>query len=212
MVTKVVEKEIVALVQKKENETFQSGKSQGKIYLSYLLADPQTGEETWYKQFNEVSAGEPVQVGEVWRFKVSEKPANNGTIFHNVEKVLGKAGTATATVTDVAGENVVVDVPPTKPTPTNPKPPAQPEENYPMPGVYSKERSIERQVSVKSSVDLLTIRANLLQLVWQTMPGELPEEGADDPRFAIADDMYDWVVKAGKPTELAAAFAAYMQS
>jgi hypothetical protein len=209
MVTKVVEKEIVALVQKKENETFQSGKNQGKIYLSYFLADPETGEETWYKQFNEVTSGEPVQVGEVWRFKVSEKPANNGTIFHNVEKVLGKAGTAT--VTDVAGADVVVDVPPTNPTPpkpANPKPPAQPD----MPGVYNRERSIERQVSVKSSVDLLTIRANLLQLVWQTMPGELPEEGAADPRFAIADDMYDWVVKAGKPTELAAAFAAYMQS
>ena len=210
MVTKVVEKEIVALVQKKENETFQSGKNQGKIYLSYFLADPETGEETWYKQFNEVTSGEPVQVGEVWRFKVSEKPANNGTIFHNVEKVLGKAGTATATVTDVAGADVVVDVPPTNPTPPppNPKPPTQPD----MPGVYNRERSIERQVSVKSSVDLLTIRANLLQLVWQTMPGELPEEGAADPRFAIADDMYDWVVKAGKPTELAVAFAAYMQS
>ena len=208
MVTKAVETEIVGLVQKKESETLKSGKNQGNIYLSYLLADPQTGEETWYKQFNEVSAGEPVQIGEVWRFKVSEKPANNGTIFHNVEKVLGKAGTAT--VTDVAGADVVVDVPPTNPTPPppNPKPPTQPD----MPGVYNRERSIERQVSVKSSVDLLTIRANLLQLVWQTMPGELPEEGAADPRFAIADDMYDWVVKAGKPTELAAAFAAYMQS
>ena len=209
MVTKVVETEIVGLVQKKESETLKSGKNQGNIYLSYLLADPETGEETWYKQFNAVITGEPVQVGEVWRFHVSSKPANNGTIFHNVEKVLGKAGTAT--VTDVAGENVVVDVPPTNPTPpkpANPKPPAQPD----MPGVYNRKRSIERQVSVKSSVDLLTIRANLLQLVWQTMPGELPEEGAADPRFAIADDMYDWVVKAGKPTELAAAFAAYMQS
>ena len=209
MVTKVVEKEIVALVQKKENETFQSGKNQGKIYLSYLLADPQTGEETWYKQFNEVSAGEPVQIGEVWRFKVSEKPANNGTIFHNVEKVLGKAGTAT--VTDVAGADVVVDVPPTNPTPPkppNPKPPAQPD----MPGVYNRERSIERQVSVKSSVDLLTIRANILQLVWQTMPGEIPADGEADPRFAMADDMWDWVTKAGKPTELAAAFATWMQS
>ena len=208
MVTKAVETEIVGLVQKKESETLKSGKNQGNIYLSYLLADPQTGEETWYKQFNAVITGEPVQVGEVWRFHVSSKPANNGTIFHNVEKVLGKAGTAT--VTDVAGEDVVVDTPPTNPTPPppNPKPPTQPD----MPGVYNRERSIERQVSVKSSVDLLTIRANLLQLVWQTMPGELPEEGAADPRFAIADDMYDWVVKAGKPTELAAAFAAYMQS
>jgi hypothetical protein len=209
MVTKAVETEIVGLVQKKESETLKSGKNQGNIYLSYLLADPETGEETWYKQFNAVITGEPVQVGEVWRFHVSSKPANNGTIFHNVEKVLGKAGTAT--VTDVAGEDVVVDTPPTNPTPpkpANPKPPAQPD----MPGVYNRERSIERQVSVKSSVDLLTIRANLLQLVWQTMPGELPEEGAADPRFAIADDMYDWVVKAGKPTELAAAFAAYMQS
>jgi hypothetical protein len=206
---KATESEIVGLVQKKESNTIGSGPNQGNIYLSYQLADPQTGEETWYKQFNAVITGEPVQVGEVWRFHVSSKPANNGTIFHNVEKVLGKAGTAT--VTDVAGENVVVDVPPTNPTPpkpANPKPPAQPD----MPGVYNRERSIERQVSVKSSVDLLTIRANLLQLVWQTMPGELPEEGAADPRFAIADDMYDWVVKAGKPTELAAAFAAYMQS
>ena len=206
---KATESEIVGLVQKKESNTIGSGPNQGNIYLSYQLADPQTGEETWYKQFNAVITGEPVQVGEVWRFHVSSKPANNGTIFHNVEKVLGKAGTAT--VTDVAGADVVVDTPPTNPTPpkpANPKPPAQPD----MPGVYNRERSIERQVSVKSSVDLLTIRANLLQLVWQTMPGELPEEGAADPRFAIADDMYDWVVKAGKPTELAAAFAAYMQS
>ena len=124
MVTKAVETEIVGLVQKKESETLKSGKNQGNIYLSYLLADPETGEETWYKQFNAVITGEPVQVGEVWRFHVSSKPANNGTIFHNVEKVLGKAGTATATatVTDVAGEDVVVDTPPTKPTP----PPADP--------------------------------------------------------------------------------------
>ena len=209
MVTKVVEKEIVALVQKKENETFQSGKNQGKIYLSYLLADPQTGEETWYKQFNEVSAGEPVQIGEVWRFKVSEKPANNGTIFHNVEKVLGKAGTATATVTDVAGEDVVVDTPPTNPTPPkppNPKPPAQPD----MPGVYNRERSIERQVSVKSGVDLLTIRAGILRLVWETMPGEFPDEV--DPRYAVAENMWTWITQTGKPTDWANALATWMQS
>jgi hypothetical protein len=50
--------------------------------------------------------------------------------------------------------------------------------------------------------------------VWQTMPGQLlpTEEGAADPRFALADDMWDWVTKTGKPTELAAAFATWMQS
>jgi hypothetical protein len=129
MVAKVkpTESEIVGLVQKKESNTIGSGPNQGNIYLSYLLADPQTGDETWYKQFNAVTSGEPVQVGEVWRFHVSAKPANNGTVFHNVEKVLGQAGTV-------------------------------------------------------------------------------------DPRFAMADDMWDWVTKAGKPTELAAAFATWMQS
>jgi len=205
---KTQEAEIVGLVQKKESNTIGSGPNQGNIYLSYQLADPQTGEETWYKQFNAVMTGEPVQVGEVWRFHVSSKPANNGTVFHNVEKVLGKAGTvAEGTVTDVTGEDVVVDAPPTKPTPPTPKPPAQPD----IPGVYNRERSIERQVAVKSSVDLLTIRANIIRLVWETMPGEFPEE-AGDPRYAVADDMYDWVVKTGKPTELATAFAAWMQS
>jgi hypothetical protein len=205
---KTQEAEIVGLVQKKESNTIGSGPNQGNIYLSYQLADPQTGEETWYKQFNAVMTGEPVQVGEVWRFHVSSKPANNGTVFHNVEKVLGKAGTvAEGTVTDVTGEDVVVDAPPTKPTPPTPKPPAQPD----IPGVYNRERSIERQVAVKSSVDLLTIRANIIRLVWETMPGEFPEEGGD-PRYAVADDMYDWVVKTGKPTELATAFAAWMQS
>jgi len=206
---KATESEIVGLVQKKESNTIGSGPNQGNIYLSYLLADPQTGDETWYKQFNAVTSGEPVQVGEVWRFHVSAKPANNGTVFHNVEKVLGKAGTvAPGTVTDVAGEDVVVDVPPTNPTPPNPKPPAQPD----MPGVYNRERSIERQVAVKSSVDLANLRASLIQLVWQTMPGEIPADGEADPRYAMADDMWDWVTKTGKPTELAAAFATWMQS
>ena len=203
---KATESEIVGLVQKKESNTIGSGPNQGNIYLSYQLADPQTGEETWYKQFNAVITGEPVQVGEVWRFHVSSKPANNGTIFHNVEKVLGKAGTAT--VTDVAGENVVVDVPPTNPTPPppNPKPPTQPD----MPGVYNRERSIERQVSVKSGVDLLTIRAGILRLVWETMPGEFPDEV--DPRYAVAENMWTWITQTGKPTDWANALATWMQS
>jgi hypothetical protein len=199
MVTKAVEKEIVALVQDKKNDTIQSGKNQGQIYLSYLLADPETGEETWYKQFNQVGSGEPVQPGEVWRFKVSEKPANNGTVFHNVEKVLGQAG-ATDEVTDT-------------PTPNGMSTGAGAvgAGGLDMPGVYNRERSIERQVSVKSAVDLVAIRASLIQLVWQTMPGEIPTDGEVDPRFALADDMWVWIVK-NKPTDLAAAFANYLQS
>ena len=165
--------------------------------MSYLLKDPDTGEETWYKQFNQVGSGESVQPGEIWRFKVSEKPANNGTVFHNVEKVLGQAGATDVTDTPKTG----------------PKPPASTAtDSGGMTGVYNRERSIERQVSVKSAVDLVTIRASLIQLVWQSMPGDIPTDGGEvDPRFALADDMWTWVVK-NKPTDLAAAFANYMQS
>jgi len=210
--TAKMEYEILATVEDKTPDSIKSGANTGKVYYSYKLNDVATGESAWYKQFSEVTTAEPVQPGEMWRFKVEKKPSNNGGIFLNVTKVLGKAETVGegASPTSLSLAETVAAVAHELPTlpqvasfttaPTNTIP------------TSPKDKSIERQVAVKASVDLAILRERLLHLAFDQMPGELGlAEGESDPRYTMADAMWAWVTKT-KPTEIATQFAAWMQS